>query len=223
MRTRAILATCLAGLCLASGCAQARSTATYHTIGLADATADARTVARWEETRRQKAPGDVRVYVAAIPDGLSVTDGSLTVDEGTEHRILGRFRISPTRHQYGTYLFTEYEHAAVAAACYPQVILTWATLGLWVIVPTSWGCLTNGFQPREALVDQARHLARAAGGNAVVAAFEDSTGHDDAQALTGVILNLSPESNGSTPYTGPASNFLDEDAVGPDWQTESED
>ena len=223
MSTRAIAAACLVGLCLASGCAQARSTAAYHSLGVVDVARDARTVAQWEETRRGDAPADVRVYVAALPDGLTVDSGTLEVEEGRAHRILGRFRLAPTRHQYGTVGFSEYEDPMAAALCYPQVLLTWATLGLWVAVPTSWACLSDPFQPREALIDQARHLAAAAGGDAVVGMFEDADGSGEATAFTGVVLDLEQGTNGSTPYTGPATNFLDGEAFGPKWATGATD
>ena len=34
-----------------------------------------------------------------------------------------------------------------------------------------------------------------------------------------MIVKLAPGAAGVTPYTGPASNFLDPDAFGPDWAT----
>ena len=70
--------------------------------------------------------------------------------------------------------------------------LTWVTLGLWqALVPLSWPCATKAIMDRELAFRQLRHLALAAGADAVIAELKTG-GTDGILVAWGWLLRRKP-------------------------------
>lgn len=108
----------------------------------------------------------VKILVDTFPEGLELEGDLLKVKPGFRHEVLGQFTLEPNGGHTGW--FSDYASVGRKIYCYPQVPLTWVTLGLWqIFVPLSYPCLGGGLKTAEATV-QLEALAEAAGANVVV-------------------------------------------------------
>src|SRR4051812_43425054 len=124
---------------LSGGCATVANSAhpvTFTTFG------DAETINQRQKdvlerfkALREHPPADklaqVKVLQNAMPDGIEVKDGTISVKDGYPHVVLGKFTL--TANFASTLWFADYNPTWRKGYCYPQVPLTWVTLGLWQI------------------------------------------------------------------------------------------
>lgn len=67
-----------------------------------------------------------------------------------------------------TLWFADYASSWRKVYCYPQVPLTWLTLGIWQVIPLSYPCAAPARFDRQFAWHQVRHLAAAAGADTAI-------------------------------------------------------
>ncbi len=159
-----------AALGMTSGCAATYSKAQYFAIG--EYNPKANEAVEKEYRRLQEAPppdaGNVKVLFETVPEGIKYEKGTVSVEKGYPVQIVGKFTLfGPSG---GPWKFADYKSTGRKALCYPQVPLTWITLGIWALVmPTAYPCWARGFKTEEEWIEHLKLLTVAAKGNLVVA------------------------------------------------------
>ena len=185
--------------CLAlSACGAVRPKVDYEAFGHADPDKDDAIVDRYNHRPAETTPPEVMVLVDTIPEGIDVKDGKVSIKEGYEHELLGKFVLvrGSGGGVFALYSFSDYETGWRKGYCYPQVVLNYATLTMWsLFVPTSYPCWgDNGLTKKEA-VSEAKHVAAAAGGDLVVLGYGGAgiTGdRNDVLGAAGFIFKKDP-------------------------------
>lgn len=177
MRTRTstpILLLATVALGLASGCGAIRPVVSYSAFGDADPEGDDAVVAG-AENGEDVPKGDVRVLVDQIPEGLELSDGKITVLDGYDHQLVGKFKAVPQLTQHGflaLFSFADYEAGWRKGYCYPQTVLNYLTLTMWsYLVPLAYPCWGDARTDKASVVRYARRVAKAAGGNLVIMSY----------------------------------------------------
>ena len=87
---------------------------------------------------------NVQVYFGKLPEGLTFVNGSLKVESGYSHRVLGKVWASPATQSWlghGWYPYIE-EESWRRGFCKVNNVLYIGTLSLWAIAfPPFWSCL----------------------------------------------------------------------------------
>ena len=196
----ALHATALVGCLSASGCAAVRPKVDYEAFGHADPDSDDAVVERYNSRPppASSKPPEVMVLVDTIPEGIDVKDGKVTVKNGYDHELLGKFML--VRGNGGgitaLYMFSDYEASWQKGYCYPQVVLNYATLTLWsLLAPTAYPCWGDNHLTKKDAVLEAKHVAAAAGGDLVVLGYGGAgfTGdRNDVVGAAGFIFRKDP-------------------------------
>lgn len=153
----------------ASGCATTYAKAQYFATGEYNPKANEEVEKNFRKL--QEAPpteaSAVKVMFESVPPGVKADNGVVSVEEGYPLRIVGKFTLFTSG---GSPLFfADYKSTGRKALCYPQVPLTWITLGIWLLVPSSYPCWGNAMKTQDDWVANLRLLGHAAGGNLVLA------------------------------------------------------
>jgi hypothetical protein len=190
--------------CLSLGaCAAVKPNVDYEAFGHADPDSDDAVVERYKSRPANAAkPPEVMVLVDTIPEGIDVKDGKVTVKDGYDHELLGKFVL--VRGSGGgisaLYTFSDYEAGWHKGYCYPQVVLNYATLTLWsLLVPTAYPCWGDNHLTKKEAVAEAKHVAAAAGGDLVVFGYGGAgfTGNrNDVVGAAGFIFRKDPRLGG---------------------------
>jgi hypothetical protein len=191
--------TLLALLAALTGCATLNPRVTYSGFGEADPVAEAGLLQKYRDSRADapsEAAAKVKVLVDTIPEGIEFKDGHIAVSDGYKHRIIGKFSLTQGigALYIGNFWFADYASGGRKALCYPQVVLTWVTLGLWMLVPTSYFCWGDIGNSKVELIDHVKKLTATAGGNVAVIGFVPGVDPEMSQGAGGIILEVDPES-----------------------------
>ncbi|MGA9523300.1 MAG: hypothetical protein WBV82_17665 [Myxococcaceae bacterium] len=110
---------------------------------------------------------DVKVLERSFPTGVGVKDGVIAASAESGYEVVGTFKFNPDS---GTsFWFADYSSVGRKIYCYPQVPLTWVTLGLWqIFVPLSYPCMAPARIPLEEAYGLVRQAATAAGANTAI-------------------------------------------------------
>ncbi|MFL5321309.1 MAG: hypothetical protein ACJ790_16740 [Myxococcaceae bacterium] len=109
----------------------------------------------------------ILLFVESYPKGLIPNGRSVVNSPASDYDLLGGFDLYATGAT--TFWFADYASTPRKVLCYPQVPLTWVTLGLWQFVsPLAWPCVAKARMDRSLAWSQVRHVARAAGADAAV-------------------------------------------------------
>ena len=144
--------------------------------------------------------GDVKVLIDAIPEGVSYSDGIISVKEGYKHEIVGKFTIQRDFSAlfWQQYWIMDYESPVANVLCNVQAPLKALTLGIWsVYSPTYWLCWPKfKYTPERATKDVAR-LAKSADGNLAITSFVKIIPSDIDEdiaviSMSGFILKIDP-------------------------------
>jgi hypothetical protein len=179
------------------GCGALDRRAQYTSTGPADPRGDSRVKEGFERAQRQPLSAQasqVTVMIDTLPDGLAMKDGVLTVEPGFDHRIVGKFELTP---ELG--FFPGYRDDWRRSYCHPQQILLVGTLFVWTIVPLYYPCFTTTHLGKEELVDDLKRIGQQAGGDWVIASYvwQDQ---DQATGVIGfVVASGSPDPAASAP------------------------
>lgn len=145
----------------------------------------------------------VAVYFETLPQGVERQGQSIRVLPGFNHRVLGSARlyidgalgISSMTSYAALADFADYANRWRRPYCYPQVILTWATVLLWSVLPPAWPCWGDTDISREKSVDLLTKIAVWAGGDAVIAGYfphAEGISYDVPGTTVGFVLLLDP-------------------------------
>ncbi len=108
---------------------------------------------------------EVKVVVGQLLPGMTYKDGVFSVDPES-YEVLGKVSAEPSKRVF--YPFKEKWRRPV---CWPQVPLVYATLFVWLAVPTTWGCFVHPGSPDERkddIVATMRRATKVLGGNLVL-------------------------------------------------------
>ena len=200
-RARGIRWLALGALCIGlTGCATLNPVVNVTSLGEANPAHDEEIAERFEATINADAPvdGSVRVLVDTVPEGLTYSDGQLSVDEGYAHEVLAHFEMTTYDGFFSrpTFWFTagffDYEAAWRRGLCWWQVPLEWVTLGFWTAVPTSYPCHPTMFREKEAWVESVKALANAAGASSAIMSYIDAD-QQEAKGVVGFLIKLDPK------------------------------
>jgi hypothetical protein len=208
------------GALLLCNCAAINPSMKYQSFGEVDVQRERDVLSKYRELRDTSegsaAKPEVKVLVDTMPEGLELKDGILTVTDGYSHEIVGKFTLGPGRGAgvTGVLWFADYKSVAHKVACYPQVLLTWVTMGIWFLSPTSYVCWGNTLMEKEELIDHLKVIARSAGGDLVmtsISSYEPET----AYGASGFIIKRDPNSQKSRPQKLAPSHQSSREAPGP--------
>jgi hypothetical protein len=133
----------------------------------------------------------VKVMLETIPEGIELKENVLSVKDGYQHQILGRFNLKGDAG-----FFPGYEAGWKGPVCYPQRVLALLTLGVWMLVPTSYPCNVSDRREKEYWIDQAKQAAASAGGDLVLGHYL-AEGKEDAWGIEGFVLKADPAATGN--------------------------
>ncbi len=136
------------------------------------------------------------MLIDTVPEGVSLDGGVLGIEEGYEHRILGKFALTGD-----SGIFPAYRNSWRKPYCYPQCVLVIGTLFLWAIVPTFYPCFTTEMVGKAEMVDALKLLAYEAGGDLVIATYLTQDQDRAAQAV-GFVLQADPRVLGGFGVSG---------------------
>jgi hypothetical protein len=150
---------------------------------------------------------DITVLIDKLPSGLKLKDGKLLAEEATGIKVLGEFALSldmtedPARNLgwSNMFHFANYRSPGAKAYCYPQVVLSFLTLTLWALVPTSYPCYGSLINSAEGLNNDMKNLATAAGGNLVVASFTMTKDNKSIRGARGFVVKVENKVNLNNP------------------------
>jgi hypothetical protein len=181
-------------LALSAGCATVRPPAEYLATGQADPEKEQEVREKFAETNPEEPAKDVDVFVDTIPEGFGYADGVLSVQEGYQHQVLGKFELpgGGSIMDYYPWGFTDYKEGWRKGLCYWQVPLGYATLFVWTFVfPASYPCMATGVMTKVELLRYIRQLAKSAGGDTVI--FSYTSAHNDkATGAVGFVIRKDP-------------------------------
>jgi hypothetical protein len=136
--------------------------------------------------------GDVKILQNATPEGIEIKDGTISVKEGYPHVVLGKFTLSSAL--ASTIWFADYEPTWRKGYCYPQVPLTWVTIGLWqFLVPLAYPCW-GGKLSHDVAIQQMKTLAVVVGANLIVAEIVEAD--DVVGRVNGILIRTNLDSLG---------------------------
>ena len=184
-----LTATLVALTLLSTGCAPLHRTVEYTATGAADPRGDTKIKENFEAGRESPLPADaenVTVMIDTVPEGITLENGVLGVEDGYQHRIVGKFKVGPDAG-----FFPAYKQGWRKGACYWQQPLVIATLFIWAIVPTYYPCYTTPALPKAEVVDALKRVAFEAGGDMVVATYLQES-QDQASSAVGFIIQTDP-------------------------------
>jgi hypothetical protein len=174
------------------GCGAVTSRMTFQGFGEADMERDQAIVERFAQSRDAEEPhAEVKVLLDTIPEGITTDEGSFSVEEDYQHEILGKFAMLPGAGDVLMVWFADYEDGWRKGLCYWQVPLTWITLTLWNVVPTSYPCHTLPFRSKIAIIRDLKRAAAVAGADTVIASFIGAT-QDEAYGAGGIMIRIDP-------------------------------
>lgn len=175
---------------LTMGCATVHRKATYSATGAADLNADLKLLEEYKASRDEPLPKEaeqIPIFIDTMPEGITLKDNVVSVEEGYAHRILGKFTLEP----HGG-IFPPYKTSWRKPYCYPQNVLFLATLFIWGLVPTYYPCYATEALRKEEILDAAKHLAYEAGGDMVLASYGPMSSQTHATTLVGFIVKSDP-------------------------------
>ncbi len=190
--------TLLAGmmvLVLFSGCfgSAFRQRAEFHAAGDTDIARDKKiSEALSAVTKSEPANPKAKVYIGSIPEGIEMNNNVVSVKAGYDYVIMGRFMI-----RQADEVFPSYDAGWKKPYCYPQRVLSVATLGVWMLVPVSWPCNVEVEGDKSFWVEQAKRTADAAGADFVVGSYVRESG-DTASGVMGYLVRSMSKSKAET-------------------------
>jgi len=187
------------------GCALVHRGAAFTSFGEPDPGGDFRIRERFDAVVEQGDPlsahaESVQVLLRTLPPGISGNNGVISVDPGWAHRVVGTAAVAPGRGS----IFSPYRSRTLRTVCHPQVVLTFATLGAWSLVPTMYPCFVKRPLPTDEILIEAKRLTSLAGGNAIVGEWISlDVERGTALGFEGTVLWLEdPKSRPGTPGDG---------------------
>ena len=105
---------------------------------------------------------EVKVVVGQLLPGMTYKDGLFSVDP-EKYEVLGKVSSEPSSR-----FFYPYKESWRRPVCWPQIPLVYATLFVWALMPTVWGCFVGSGSPderKDGMVTAMRRATKVLGGN----------------------------------------------------------
>jgi hypothetical protein len=178
----------------ASACGSVRPTLSVSKPGVSDIEGEREIVDRYAKAISDSIEvpkEEVIVLVSALPEGISYNQETMTVEEGYDHELLATFEFMPSNAT--PYWFADYRAGWRKGLCYPQVPLSWVTLGIWpTFVPTAWPCWGTPKNDKLDMLQDVRRVGASAGGDTVILQMVEWPGSDSVIAARGFVLRADP-------------------------------
>lgn len=149
---------------------------------------DGRVVDDFENHRSNPVYQDVAVIENDETSGLEVVDGTVKSYRGSDVEVLGTFELEGAVHS--PFYPSDYLAIPRKIICWPQVPLTWLTLGIWLIVPTSYACWSKTPTDREHWLAWVKQVVDSAGGTLGVVTFGPRK--DNIDVAKGYVVKVKP-------------------------------
>jgi hypothetical protein len=179
-----------------SGCGAIRPTIEYTRFGEADPERDRSVVNDVRQSYEAPPPSaqQVAVLVDTIPEGLDVGTGQIKVVDGYQHQLVGKFQLTHASRagSLSLWWFSDYESDWRRGYCYPQVVLTLATLMIWSMTPLAVPCWGDPRMTKVDAIAYARRIATAAGGDLVIMGYGRRFDSELILDAAGIILRADP-------------------------------
>lgn len=191
------------------GCGAVHRKAAFSSTGAANPAADSKIRDGFKANRAKPLPPEaqaVTVLIDTVPEGVSLDDGVLGIEEGYEHQILGKFALTGD-----SGIFPAYKTSWRKPYCYPQSVLVIGTLFLWAMVPTYYPCFPSEMISKAEMVDALKLLAYEAGGDLVIATYV-ADNEDMANHAVGFVLQADPRVLGGLGVPGHEDDAEEEDS-----------
>ncbi len=159
---------------------------------------DERVVDDFENHRSNPVYGDVTVVENDEGAGLEVVDGTLKKFRGQDIEVVGTFEMRGELH--GPFYPSDYLGVGRKIFCWPQVPLAWVTVGLWLIIPTSYFCYGKTPVDRDHWIGWVKQIVDSAGGNLGVVTFGPRK--DSIDTAKGYVLKV-VDPKAPAPVAGP--------------------
>lgn len=147
---------------------------------------DERVVDDFENHRADPVFGDVVVVENDETAGLDVVDGTLKKFRGQDIEIVGTFEMVGEFHS--PFYPSDYLSLGRKIYCWPQVVLTWVTVGIWLAIPFSYGCWGKTPVDRDHWIAWTKQMVDSAGGNLGVVTFGPKK--NDIDTAKGYVLKV---------------------------------
>jgi hypothetical protein len=214
---RVLLLLLAVGTLGATACGAVKPRLDYSGFGIANPDRDLEIMESWEtQTETPAGAAEVVVLVDTLPRGLSLADGSITVDEGYGHVVMGRFALVNQGLSFANTLwFADYEAGWRKGLCWWQTPLVWVTGTIWAfVVPLNYPCWGHvGVDTKLALESVRRLTAQAGGDLAVVSYRRHPQDPRRVFSVVGFVLKADPRlkrdelDKGATPLKRPATEI----------------
>lgn len=138
---------------------------------------------------------DVVLLQDTLPEGIRSDSGTLSVAPGYKHIIVGKFVLVPDAVGTQSILkFADYKDNWRKPLCYPQVVLSYATLMIWPILPVAYPCFSKFGTSKEDYATEMKKIGLAAGGDLIIFSFLfDNADKESALSATGYVLKIDPK------------------------------
>jgi len=156
------------------GCAGIKTMPDLSLFGEADPEKEALLLKKYKNEPKVKDKQAVQVLVDTVPKGIQVSDGQISSEAEYEHEVLGHFSFRPDFKRESTGAldgFSNYKGGWRKVLCYPQVALSYATFGIWDFIPTSYPCYGHLKQTKQEMIEEAKKMTTATGGNVAVISY----------------------------------------------------
>jgi hypothetical protein len=197
------------------GCGAIRPNLSYEGFGKANPSGDAALVATLREGSEPAPVGEeVLVLVDTLPEGVTIDKDTIQIEKGYDHALLGKFRLQAGPGSLVAAMrFPDYKDDWRKGYCYWQAPLGWVTLLTWTLfVPLAYPCWGDPKISKQDAVDEAKQIAKAAGGDVVILSYGNSVsaeGH--VYNAQGYVLKLDPRMKGGQvkikPIDGPTKEL----------------
>lgn len=171
------------------GCGAIQPTLNYEGFGQADPERDEQIVTGIRENVPPPVGNEVVVLVDTLPEGISLDDGAIKVEDGYQHQLLGKFALLPGNGGFVSAIsFADYKDSWRKGYCYWQAPLGWVTLTLWnFLVPLNYPCWGDASMTKKDAVAEAKQVAKAAGGDLVIMTYAGTGMTGDANYVYGAV------------------------------------
>jgi hypothetical protein len=150
---------------------------------------DDRVIGDFKAHRSDPVFGDVLVVEEDDSSGgLDVVDGKLSHFRGQDVELVGSFELTGEVHS--PFYPSDYTALPRKIICWPQVPLMWLSLGIWTIVPLSYGCWSKTPVDRDHWIAWVKQLVDSAGGTLGVVTFGPKK--DSIDTAKGYVVRMKP-------------------------------
>jgi hypothetical protein len=162
-------------LMMLTGCAGVVTKGIFSHVGEADPTQEKQINNEIAQIKKKYEPPkeEVKVFIDTIPEGLVYQNHTLSVADGYDHKLLGKFSAAPDPFIYYAVYSNAFKYKDPWRNAYCNFH---AVIPFLFLSPTFWvaGCYPSNVVPHEDLINTAKNVAVSAGGDMVLGSYSGS-------------------------------------------------